>query len=133
MLRNVKESELHGQRQDFLCLMVSQWILIKFWYYLGTHLVDVLKASYLDSFLPSFPCKVLVNFIFKKCDRLDSRNWRPITLQNVDYKLSARTLAACLLQFIPFVVHSDQTCNIPGRYMVKMSLLRSAAIFSLDQ
>lgn len=28
--------------------------LIKFWYYLGTDLVDVLKASYLDSFLSKF-------------------------------------------------------------------------------
>lgn len=73
--------------------------LIKFWYYLGTDLVDVLKASYLDSFLPSFPCKGLVNFIFKKSDRLDSRNWRPITLQNVDYKCP---YSGCL----SFAIHS---------------------------
>lgn len=126
MLRNVKESEWHGQRQDFLALVVSQLISsLNSGIILALTLSTFLKHRIWIVFFPSFPCK--------ESDRLDSRNWRPITLQNVDFKLSARTLAACLLQFIPFVVHSDQTCSIPGRYMVKMSLLRSAAIFSLDQ
>ena len=118
---------------------------IKFWDTLGTDLVEVLNSSYLDGFLPSSSCKGLITLIFKKGDRLDRKNWRPITLLNVDYKLCARTLAARLLQVIHFVVHSDQTCGIPGRYIGEnVSLLRDivdlsselhipAAILSLDQ
>ena len=73
---------------------------IKCWDTLGTDLADVLNPSYLNGFLPSSSCKGLINLIFKKGDRLDCRNWRPITHLNVDYKLCARTLAARLLQVI---------------------------------
>ena len=118
---------------------------IKFWDTLGTDLVDVLNSSYQDGFLPSSSWKDLINLIFQKGDRLDRKNWRPITLLNVDYKLCARTLAGRRLQVIHFVVHSDQTCGIPGRYIGEsVSLLRDivdlsaelhfpAAILSLDQ
>ena len=43
------------------------------------------------------------------------RNWRPISLLNVDYKLAARTIAARLLKVIHLVVAEDQTCGVPGR------------------
>jgi len=80
-----------------------------------------------------------------KGDRPDRKNWCPTTLLNVDYKLCARTLAGRLLQVIHFVVYSDHTCGIPGRYIgTNVSLLRDivdlsselqipAAILSLDQ
>ena len=32
----------------------------------------------------------LISLIFKKGGRLDPRNWRPITLLNVDYKLKLK-------------------------------------------
>ena len=78
-------------------------------------------------------------------DRLDRKNWRPITLLNVDYKLCARTLAGRLLRVIHNAVEKDQTCGAPGRYIGEnVSLLRDlvdytsetdtpAAILSLDQ
>ena len=91
--------------------------LIKFQDTLGTDFADLLYSSYLDGFLLSSSCKGLMNLIFKKADRLNRRNWCPITLLNVNYKLCARTLAARLLQVIHFVVHSDQTCGILGRYI----------------
>ena len=90
------EARPFGFRSDGL----SVEFFIKFWDTLGTDLVDVLNSSYLDGFLPSSSCKGLITLIFKKGDRLDRKNWRPITLPNVDYKLCARTLAARLLQVI---------------------------------
>ena len=35
------------------------------------------------------------------------KNWRPITLLCVDYKIAAKVL--------PFIIHSDQSCGVPGR------------------
>ena len=52
---------------------------------------------------------------FKKGDRLDPRNWRPITLLNVDYQLAARVIAGRLLKVIHLVVDKDQTCGVPVR------------------
>ena len=45
------------------------------------------------------------------------RNWRPISLLNVDYKLAERSIAARLLKVIHHVVAEDQTCGVPGRYI----------------
>ena len=38
--------------------------------------------------------------IFKKGDRLEHKNWRPISLINVDYKVCARVWAGRLLKVI---------------------------------
>ena len=82
---------------------------------------------------------------FKKGDRIDPRNWRPISLLNVDYKLTSRVLAGRLLKVIHLVVADDQTCGVPGRYIGEnVAFLRDAvhyasfsgqpvAILSLDQ
>lgn len=83
--------------------------------------------------------------IFKKGDRLDHKNWRPISLLNVDYKLCARVLAGHLLKVIASVVAPDQTCGVPGRYIGEnVTFLRDVvelangynlpvALLSLDQ
>ena len=42
----------------------------------------------------------VISLSFKKGDRLDPRNWRPITLLNMDYKLAARVIAGRLLKVI---------------------------------
>ena len=40
------------------------------------------------------------SLIFKKDDRLEHKNWRPISLVNVDYKVCARVRAGSLLKVI---------------------------------
>lgn len=87
----------------------------------------------------------VISLSFKKGDQLDPRNWRPITLLKVDYKLAARVIAGRLLCVIHLVVDKDQTCGVPGRFIGEnVSLLRdvveyasssgtSVAILSLDQ
>ena len=73
------------------------------------------------------------------------RNWRPITLLNVDYKLASRVIAGRLLKVIHLVVDKDQTCGVPGHFIGEnVALLRDVidyasssgspiAILSLDQ
>ena len=116
-----------------------------FWDVIGEGLTSVLNASYVSGLLPSSLRKGLISLSFKKGDRLERKNWRPITLLNVDYKLCARILAGRLLNVLHLVVERDQTCGVPGRYIGEnVSLLRDlvdftsesdspAAILSLDQ
>ena len=82
---------------------------------------------------------------FKKADRLDPKNWRPISLLNVDYKIASRAIAGRLLKVLSSVVDKDQTCGVPGRFIGEnVALLRDVvdyaslsgtecAILSLDQ
>ena len=60
-----------------------------FWNLLGLYLVNVFNASLEAGLLP-----------FSQRHRLNHKNWRPISLLNVDYKLCACVLAGGLLKVI---------------------------------
>ena len=59
----------------------------------------------------------VISQTFKKGDRLDPDNWRPISLLNVDCKIASRAIAGRLLKVIHLVVHCDQSCGVPGRFI----------------
>ncbi|XP_044174347.1 uncharacterized protein LOC122957977 [Acropora millepora] len=90
---------------------------VKFWDVLGLDLVDILNSCYLSGSLSLSQRRGIISFVFKKGDRLDARNWRPISLLNVDYKLASRAIAGHLLKVIHSVVIKDQTCGVPGRFI----------------
>ena len=118
---------------------------VKFWDVLGLDLVDVLNSCYLSGSLSLSQRRGIISLVFKKGDRLDACNWRPISLLNVDYKLASRAIAGRLLKVIHSVVYKDQTCGVPGRFIGEnVALLRDVvdfasssnvpvAIISLDQ
>ena len=99
---------------------------LKFWGVLGMDLVEVFNSCHQAGFLAKR--RALIRHTFKKGDRLDPRNWRPITLLKVDYKIVSRAIAGRLLKVIHFVVAGDQTCGVPGRFIGdSFSLLRDVA------
>lgn len=118
---------------------------VKFWNVLGADLVSVLNSCFVSGCLSLSQRRGVISLTFKKGDRLDPRNWRPITLLNVDYKLASRVIAGRLLKVIHLVVNKDQTCGVPGRFIGEnVALLRDVidyaassdtpiAILSLDQ
>ena len=57
---------------------------VKFWPLLGADFVNVFNSCHLSGALSFAQRRGLISLIFKKGDSLDPRNWRPITLLNVD-------------------------------------------------
>ena len=58
----------------------------------------------------------IIRLLYKgKGARSDLKNWRPIALTNVDYKIFTKTLANRLKVVIPHLVHEDQNGYISGR------------------
>ena len=118
---------------------------VKFWSILGSDLVNVLNSCFDSGCLSLSQRRGVISLSFKRGDRLDPKNWRPISLLNVDYKLAARVIASRLLKVIHLVVDKDQTCGVPGRYIGEnVALLRDVvyyctsfdipvAVLSLDQ
>ena len=43
------------------------------------------------------------------------KNWKAISLPNVDYTIGATALANGLQNILHYVINPDQTCNIPGQ------------------
>ena len=116
-----------------------------FWGILGQDLVEVLNSSLVSGSLPTSLRCAFISLVFKKRDHLEHKNWRPISLLNVDYKLCAQSLAGRILGVLHHVIASDQTCGVRGRFICEnVTLLRDvihytsesgtpAAILSLDQ
>lgn len=103
----------------------------RFWGVLGHDLVTVLNDCYYTGSLSLSQRRSIISLIFKKGDRLDPRNWRPISLLNIGYKLAARVLAGRLLRVIHLVVAPDQTCGVPGRFIGEnVALLRDVVDYA---
>ena len=118
---------------------------VKFWDVLGPDLVSVLNSCLDSGSLALSQRRGIISLSFKKGDRLDPRNWRPITLPNADYKLASYAIAGWLLKVIHLVDAKDQSCGVPRRFIGKNVVLlgdvadyasssgASVAILSLDQ
>lgn len=104
---------------------------LKFWDLLGEDLVCVLNSCFRAGRLSHSQRRGIISLSFKKGDRLDIRNWRLISLLNVDYKLASRAIAGRLLKVIHLVVQRDQTCGVPGRFIGEnVAFLRDVVDFA---
>ena len=88
---------------------------LRFWQSLGADLVRVLNVAFETGQLSTSQRRGLIIVLFKKNDRLETKNWRPISLLNVDYKIATRAISGRLLAVIGSIVGPDQTCGVPGR------------------
>ena len=58
----------------------------------------------------------LISLLYKKNDKLDTKNWRPISLLCTDYKIFSKVLTNRLKLVISSVVSDSQVCGVPGRF-----------------
>ena len=63
--------------------------------------------------------EAVLTLIFKKSNKNEIKNYRPISLTNVDYKILAFTLSQKLQQVIPSIRNEDQTAYVKNRYIVQ--------------
>ena len=59
----------------------------------------------------------IITLLYKNGDRNLLKNWRPITLLNVDYKIIAKCFASRLKNILPNIIHTDQKGYVQGRYI----------------
>ena len=88
---------------------------VKFWDRLGPYLCRVLNACYRAGEMCESMKTSNRRVIFKKGDCKNLKNWRPISLLNVDYKICSKVLSLRLSRVLEFIVDPDQTCSVPGR------------------
>ena len=105
-LRNGKTPGSDGLPKEFyLC----------FWDILKDDFVEMLNHSLADGRMPDSLRQAIITLLFKKDDPELLKNWRPISLLNVDYKILTKVLVNRLKPLMSTVVHSDQCCSVPGR------------------
>ena len=88
---------------------------VKFWDLLAPILLDLFNFSFEKGFFSPSMRQSITRLLYKKDDRRDLKNWRPISLLNVDYKICSKALAIRLSKVLSTIIHPDQTCSVPGR------------------
>ena len=59
----------------------------------------------------------IISLLPKNKDPLLLKNWRPLTLLNVDYKIFAKLIASRLKAILKFIIHTDQSGFTKGRFI----------------
>ncbi|KAG8967571.1 hypothetical protein FRC05_002004 [Tulasnella sp. 425] len=95
------ENSKENSKEKFPCIT---FILMRVW-----------NASSRSNGAPPEYIEGLMTFQFKKGDKREIGNYRPITLLNTDYKLETKFLATSLAENVTMVIHEDQAGFVPGR------------------
>ena len=119
---------------------------LHFWEILGPLLLRVANQCFRDGNLCDSMKGSVTRLIYKKRgDIKNLKNWRPISLLNLDYKIISKVLTSRLAKVLESIVNPDQTCSVPGRSIFSnVTLLRDitdyiqetdecAILVSLDQ
>ena len=97
-----------------------------FWDILGPLLLPVANQCFRDGNLCDSMKGSVTRLIYKKRGYIKNlKNWRPISLLNVDYKIISKVLTSRLSKVLESIVNPDQTCSVPGRSILSnVTLLR---------
>ena len=88
-----------------------------FWDELENLVVDSINEGYADGGLATSQRVGLITLIYKKGNRTDLNNWRPISLLNHDYKILSCVLANRMKKVLPNIINSGQVGYIKGRFV----------------
>lgn len=102
---------------------------VRFWNILGQDLVNVLNLNFEMGQMTESQKEAIVTLLYKKGDRADIKNWRPISLLCIDYKILTKILATRLRKVIDKIIENGQTCGIPGRSIFENIIVCQDAIF----
>ena len=84
----------------------------------GQHLIDALNLSFDYGILSTSQRQVVITLVEKKGkDKRYFKNWRPISLINVDTKILSKSLALRITKILSCLIHSDQTAYVKDRYI----------------
>ena len=117
----IVEQKVADTRGRFLILKVllngEQTLPVEFykmfWASIGNRLVECFNVSFEKGELSSSQKQAVITLIEKK--DLDLKNWRPISLLNVDAKIASKVFAERMKRLLPGLIHHNQTGYIPGR------------------
>ena len=87
-----------------------------FWNAVGELLVESFNESFIKGEMSPSQRQAVITLIEKKDqDRCDLKNWRPISLLNVDAKIASKVIAERLKRVLPNLIHENQSGYVPDR------------------
>ena len=84
---------------------------------LEDELTELLNNIMFSGELPKSQRQATLKLIFKKGDHRLLKNWRPVSLLNVDYKILSKIMTFRLSKFMEKITPREQKCGVKGRQM----------------
>ena len=78
-------------------------------------LIELFNNIYFSTTLPSSHKNAIIKLLYKKNDQRYLKNWRPISLLNVDYKILSKILTKRLTKFMNEIIPIEQKCGVKER------------------
>ena len=88
-----------------------------FWNDIGNDYFEVITSGLANEELSYTQYLAVISLLYKKGTREDIKNWRPISLLNIDYKIISKALAERLKLVLHEIIHPDQRGCVPGRFI----------------
>ena len=90
---------------------------VKTWDFLGGDLAEMINNCYLSGQLPASLREAQIKLLYKKGDKRNLKNWRPVSLLSVDYKILSAALAGRLSGLMQQITSAEQGCSVRGRHI----------------
>jgi len=100
-----------------------------FWSILKEDLLRVLNFAFQAGHMSDSQQEAIITLLYKSGDKEEVKNWRPISLLNVDYKILTKCIANRIKKVMNKIISRDQTCGIPGRSIYENIIFTQDAIF----
>lgn len=105
-----------------------------FWDYVAIPLKDCLNDAYQCGEMSISQKRGVISLLPKKNkDTLLLKNWRLITLLNIDYKIATKCMAKRLEKILPMLINRDQTGYVKNRFIGENIRLISDVIESYEE
>ena len=89
-----------------------------FWNLLGSFMVSSFNYAFRNGTLSISQRQGIISLIPKKKKSNEYlKNWRPVSLLNVDYKIATKTIALRLEKILPNLIHPCQSGYVKGRFI----------------
>ena len=89
-----------------------------FWKLLGPFMVNSFNFAFQNGTLSISQRQAIISLIPKKKKKTEYlKNWRPVSLLNVDYKIATKTIALRLEKVLPNLIHPCQSGYVKGRFI----------------
>ena len=99
----------------------------------GQYLIDALNLSFDYNMLSTSQRQVVITLVEKKGkDKRYIKNWRQISLINVDTKIISKSLALGIKKVLSSLIHSDQTAYVKDRYIGESERLINDVLEFID-
>ena len=89
-----------------------------FWNIIAKYMVESFNYAFQSGHLSISQKQGIISLIPKKKKNTEYlKNWRPVSLLNVDYKVATKTIATRLEKVLPHIIHPSESGYIRGRFI----------------